>query len=56
MPKKDVFQAACSHHMVPTETLFITSLHFLFFIPKIFHAFVILFHIGVFFSGGETFS
>lgn len=31
MPKKHVFQAACSHHMVPTETLFITSLHFLFF-------------------------
>lgn len=36
MPKKDVFQAACSHHMVPTETLFITSLHFLFLSQKYF--------------------
>lgn len=36
MPKKDVFQAACSHHMVPTETLFITSLNFLFLYQKYF--------------------
>lgn len=34
--KKDVFQAALSHHVVSTETLFITSLHFLFLYQKYF--------------------
>lgn len=34
--KKYVFKAACSHHIVPTETLFITILHFLFLYQKYF--------------------